>query len=237
MNWAIRSIIPDVRLVPVRLELPASLDDPCLDRYTVEDILPLVDGRRSVSEILGESLYPKFTVLRTLYGLAQRGVLKVRDSGAEKGPITVLGPITHAIRSLDSRGHRTVLVVSELPTFRNTLALLLRAGGFAVAEAGNPGDAWQALSQHAVDAIVLDVSIETEDGLGQCWLLREVTRAPFIVLAGNTSQQAVRNALNSGARHVLVKPLDGTLLIERLSRLLEEASPRPSGRPEPAPGC
>ncbi|HLY09396.1 MAG TPA: DUF4388 domain-containing protein, partial [Planctomycetota bacterium] len=69
----IQSVIPDVRLVAERLELPASLDDPSLDRNAIEDILPLVDGERSVGHIIEESLFPKFTVLRTLYGLAQRG--------------------------------------------------------------------------------------------------------------------------------------------------------------------
>jgi len=41
----------------------------------------LRDGERSVGHIIEESLFPKFTVLRTLYGLAQRGVIKIRDRG------------------------------------------------------------------------------------------------------------------------------------------------------------
>jgi hypothetical protein len=77
----IQSLIPDVRLVAERLELPASLDDASLDRNAIEDILPLVDGERSVGHIIEESLFPKFTVMRTLYGLAQRGVIKIGDRG------------------------------------------------------------------------------------------------------------------------------------------------------------
>jgi len=87
----IQEVIPDVRLIPERLELPASLDDPGLDRDAIEEILPLVDGEKSVGEIIDASLYPKFTVLRTLYGLAQRGVVKIRArADAASSPQTIV---------------------------------------------------------------------------------------------------------------------------------------------------
>src|SRR5579863_5320062 len=113
----IQSIIPDVRLVAERLELPASMDDPSLDRNAIEDILPLVDGERSVGHIIEESLFPKFTVLRTLYGLAQRGVIKIRDRGEVGGSAhTVLRrPTTPADLRVPTNG-RSVMLVSELPT-------------------------------------------------------------------------------------------------------------------------
>jgi CheY-like chemotaxis protein len=217
----IQSIIPDVRLVAERLELPASLDDPGLDRNAIEDILPLVDGERSVGHIIEESLFPKFTVLRTLYGLAQRGVIKIRDRGEGAiGPHTVLRRAPTAADERVPTNGRSVMLVSELPTFRAALGLFMRQAGYDVIE-GRPADETADFSRRPADVAVIDVPLETEDGLLFCKLLRDKMKVPFIVLAGNTSKQAINNALQCGARYVLVKPFKEDLLLERISNVLK----------------
>jgi CheY-like chemotaxis protein len=217
----IQSVIPDVRLVAERLELPASLDDPGLDRNAIEDILPLVDGERSVGHIIEESLFPKFTVLRTLYGLAQRGVIKIRDRGEGAiGPHTVLRRIpTPETERTPANGH-SVMLVSELPTFRQALALFIRSAGYDVVES-RPGDETADFTRRAADVAVIDVPLETEDGLVFCRLLKDKMKVPFIVLAGNTSKAAINNALQCGAKYVLVKPFKEDLLLERISNVLK----------------
>jgi len=217
----IQSVIPDVRLVAERLELPASLDDPGLDRNAIEDILPLVDGERSVGHIIEESLFPKFTVLRTLYGLAQRGVIKIKDRGeGTTGPHTVIRrPVTPSEERGNASG-RSVMLVSELPTFRQALALFIRSAGFDVIES-RPNDDTQDFMRRAADVAVIDVPLETEDGLLFCKLLRDKMKVPFIVLAGNTSKQAINNALQCGAKYVLVKPFKEDLLLERIANVLK----------------
>ncbi len=76
----IRSVIPDAGGVAELLSDEAG-DDPDLDRATVEEILSLVDGRRSVGAIVEKSVFPRFTVLRTLYALAVRGAIAIRAPG------------------------------------------------------------------------------------------------------------------------------------------------------------
>jgi CheY-like chemotaxis protein len=217
----IQSVIPDVRLVAERLELPASLDDPSLDRNAIEDILPLVDAQRSVGHILEESLFPKFTVLRTLYGLAQRGVIKIRDRGEGiSPPVTVMRRPTTPAEDRPSPTGRSVMIVSELPTFRAALAVCIRAAGYDVIES-LPSDDTQDLLRRQADVVVLDIPLETENGLLLCTLLRDKMKSPFIVLSGNASKQAIANALQSGARYVLVKPFKEDLLVERISNVLK----------------
>jgi CheY-like chemotaxis protein len=220
----IQSLIPDVRLVAERLELPASLDDPSLDRNSIEDILPLVDGERTVGHIIEESLFPKFTVLRTLYGLAQRGVIKIRDRGdGVATPITLVRrPSTPLEERPPAQGH-TVLILSELPTFRQALAVALRTSGYDVIES-RPSDETANVLRVPADVVILDVPLETEDGMALCGIVRERLRLPFIVLSGNASKQAIANALHSGARYVLVKPFREDLLIERISNVLKGGS-------------
>jgi CheY-like chemotaxis protein len=217
----IQSIIPDVRLVAERLELPASLDDPSLDRNAIEDILPLVDGERTVGHIIEESLFPKFTVLRTLYGLSQRGVIKIRDRGdGVSTPVTVMRRATSPPEERYTAKGRTVLLLSELPTFRQALAMVLRSEGFDVIES-RPSDETDNVLRVSADVIVLDVPLETENGIAYCGVIRDRLKVPFIVLSGNASKQAIANAMQSGARFVLVKPFREDLLVERIANVLK----------------
>ena len=71
-----------------------------------------------------------------------------------------------------------------------------------------------------VSAVVLDVSMESDDSIALCEKLKSMTKIPFIVLSGNGSKKAMANALRSGARCVLLKPLKETVLAERLAELL-----------------
>ena len=217
----IQSLIPDVRLVAERLELPASLDDASLDRNAIEDILPLVDGERTVGHIIEESLFPKFTVMRTLYGLAQRGVIKIRDRGdGISTPITLVRRASTPMEDRPSAQGRTILILSDLPTFRQALAMVLRASGYDVIES-RPSDETTNLLRVRADVIVLDVPLETEDGVALCGIVREKLKLPFIVLSGNASKQAIANAMHSGAKYVLVKPFREDLLVERISNVLK----------------
>jgi CheY-like chemotaxis protein len=174
-----------------------------------------------VGHIIEESLFPKFTVLRTLYGLSQRGVIKIRDPGDGAGtPITVLRRrVTPPEERAHARG-RSVLVLSELPTFRAALATVLRSAGFDVFE-GRPSDETAGVLRVPADVIVLDMPLETKNGLAFCAVIREKLKLPFVILTGNPGKQAIMNAIQSGARYVLVKPVRNDLLVERISNVLK----------------
>ena len=220
----IRAVIPDERLVPTQVELPVSFDDLGLEQRAVEEILPLADGTRSIRRIIDESLYPKFTVLRTLYGLSERGILKIRDQKAVDGPVTVIG----RRRPTEGRENRArgakVLVLSELSTFRAALAWYLRNEGYSVLEGHGWDSSAESLCQECVSAVVLDVSMESDDALAVCERLRSFSKIPFILLSSNASKKAMSNALRSGARCVLLKPLKESLLAQRLGELLSVPS-------------
>jgi CheY-like chemotaxis protein len=216
----IRALIPDDQLVPILTELPGLLDDPGLDRPAVEEIVPLVDGQRSVEDILEASLHPKFTVLRTLYGLAMSQVIKIRDRSKREGPSTVLGRTNAKDTKTRMRRGRAVLVLSDSPTFRPALALRLHGSGYTVFEERVSADLVRVLERNHADAIVADVSLETPEGQDYCSRLKETARVPFVVLTGNAGPHLAVQALDCGARYVLPKPLDEVRLLERLNEIL-----------------
>lgn len=216
----IRTLIPDDQLIPALVELPGALDDPGLDRPAVEEIVPLIDGQRSVEDILQASLHPKFTVLRTLYGLAMSLVLKIRDRSKRDGPSTVLGRSTGKDTKTRLRRGRAILVLSDSPTFRPALALRLHGCGYTVFEERVSADLVDVLERNHADAIVADVSLDTPEGQDYCGRLREVSPVPFVILTGNAGPQLAVRALDCGARFVLPKPLDENRLIDRLGEIL-----------------
>lgn len=215
----IQKVIPDDRLIAQQVELPARLDDPALDRNAVEEVLPLADGSRTIGEIIEASFYPKFTVLRTLYGLSLQGALKIRDRGDVRGPITVMHRPSSSSGS-GSGAAASVMVISRLETFRSALAFCMRTARWQSVEAADWAVGRAALGRQKVDVIVLDVPLETEDGLAICREIRAETRIPLILLSGNGTKQAIVHSLQSGAEYVLLKPLKEELLLERISEIL-----------------
>jgi CheY-like chemotaxis protein len=214
----IRVLISDDRLIPIMTELPGVLEDPGLERPAVEEIVPLVDGRRSVQEILEVSLHPKYTVLRTLYGLVVSQVLKIQDKGRSDGPATVLGRSRG--RDPGTRTQRKILVLSDSSTFGAGLALRLRSSGYTVVEERTSVDVAEAIDRTSSLAVVADVALDGAEGQETCRRLKETARVPYIVITGNPGPHLVVPALNSGARYVLTKPLDEHRLVERLKELL-----------------
>jgi CheY-like chemotaxis protein len=215
----IRAVLPSDDLIVRRVELPVAFEDPAIDPDAALQILVLADGKRTVGKIAEESLYPKFTVLRTLYALVQRGVLKVR-SRTDAETSTNLGPKAPdvMVTFAPAKG-LTVLLVSALISFRNMLAWFLRKEGYTVIELGAWSEAGGLLPQLAVHAVILDVSIDTDDALTICQRVRTTTGIPFVVLSENASKKALTNALHSGAHCVLVKPVKEKLLVARLAEL------------------
>jgi len=203
--------IPDLRLVPERTGPAAIPPDPDLDRATVEALLPLIDGERSVERLIQDSLFPKFTVLRILYALLQKGMIRLRERKGS-GTLRRVGP---------PAAGRRILLLSDLPNFRTALSVCLRSAGYEVLEGHSSGDLADLVSRNPVDAILLDTSVEADGGAALCARLRNLTRTPFLVLTGNTRRPAVLGAIQSGARHVLVKPVREDLLLDRLSNVLK----------------
>lgn len=193
-----RSEMPVDQIVPVRLDGDVPLDDLGVSRHAASELLPLIDGKRSIDAIIHESSYPKYTVLSTLYELKQRGLLALEGGAPADG--------TGAAPSGPS-----ILVIGRQPEFRTEAATQLQTGGFAVVEA----DAW-GTAEGLVDssaAVVVDISVDPDDMLSIC----EQISKPFIVVYD--AGQGMDTALQTGARFILVKPVPEKLLLERLTQL------------------
>lgn len=103
----LRNAFPDLDAVPVRTPVAEPPTDSALDAEIQRDVLPLVDGTRSVNQIVRSSAYPRLSVLQALARLARRGALSLPAPGGsvtrhklvavQEGPVGVLEPAGRAV--------------------------------------------------------------------------------------------------------------------------------------------
>ena len=121
---------------------------------------------------------------------------------------------------------RRVPVVEDDTSIRDTLELALTMQGYEVATAANGREAMALLRRWRPDLIVLDLMMPVMDG----WNFRvEQRRAgyddvPVLVLTASRNAADSNDAL--GAAERLQKPFDLRHLLDTISRLAQQGSPR-----------
>jgi len=132
---------------------------------------------------------------------------------------------------LDNIGRQTrarVLIVDDDPDFIEILKLILRHASFDVAGATDSHMALEKCSEINPDVILLDLMIPGVDGWGIYQILREITRAPVIVVSASGNRDNVVRSLEMGIYDYISKPFYNPEIIARINRVLvrvEKATP------------
>ncbi|MFD3744376.1 response regulator transcription factor [Nocardia sp. NPDC058633] len=129
----------------------------------------------------------------------------------------------------------TVLVVDDDEDVLASVERGLRLSGFRVLVARDGGAALRAVTEHAPDAVVLDMNMPVLDGAGVVTALRAMGNdVPICVLSARASVDDRIAGLESGADDYLVKPFELAELVARIKALLR----RRTDTPDPvAPGA
>ncbi|MFH2039972.1 MAG: response regulator transcription factor [Chloroflexota bacterium] len=124
---------------------------------------------------------------------------------------------------LDNIGRQTharVLIVDDDLDFIEMLKLILRQAGFDVAGATNSHIALEKCTEIKPDVILLDLMIPGVDGWGIYQILREITRAPVIVVSASGNRDYVVHSLEMGIYDYISKPFYNPEIIARINRAL-----------------
>ncbi|NOQ76480.1 MAG: EAL domain-containing protein [Methylococcaceae bacterium] len=116
-----------------------------------------------------------------------------------------------------------ILLVDDDTSFRLITHSALTASSFVVDEASNGVQALEHVKQQKPDLILLDAIMEPLDGFETCRLLREQAKmvdVPIIMTTGLNDIDAINRAFESGASDFMVKPINYSILIHRLSFIL-----------------
>jgi len=117
-----------------------------------------------------------------------------------------------------------ILVVDDQRNMRATTALLLRAEGYLVFEAGGGEEALEVLAKESVDVLLTDLRMEPMDGLTLLRKGLEVSpHTQVVVMTAFGSIETAVEAMRRGAYDYVTKPFKEGELVHRISRALERS--------------
>lgn len=186
-----------------------------------------INGRASVAEVVRKSLYPRFDALRAMYVLITKGFAKVVDR--EGATVMVLEHETKkrvapaaskkSVPSVAPTG-KSLLLLGDMIKYRSALALILRNAGYGVIEEVASGMTGLLAAKAKIDAVILDVSLNIDDGLTFCSWIRDNLGVPIMVLSADASREAGQRALECGAKAYVVKPFTSEVVLRTVSNVL-----------------
>jgi DNA-binding response OmpR family regulator len=115
---------------------------------------------------------------------------------------------------------RTILVVDDEPTLRETLAEALDADGFRVLTAADGREALSRFREHQPDLVVLDLMLPELSGIEVCRIIRAESGVPIVMLTAKSSELDKVVGLELGADDYVTKPFSLRELTARIRALL-----------------
>jgi putative two-component system response regulator len=119
---------------------------------------------------------------------------------------------------------RILIVDDEITNIQLLRRLLERAGFTRIATTCDPRDARTLYVEFRPDLILLDLHMPNMDGLAVMQELNQIAEAtylPILILTGDVSPEARRDALSRGAKDFLHKPFSPDEVLLRINTLLE----------------
>ena len=120
-----------------------------------------------------------------------------------------------------------VLLVEDDDRVAAALGDVLRRHGVLVQRVSSGREA---LAQHTVDLVLLDLGLPDMDGLAVCRALRREVDVPIIAVTARAEERERIAGLRAGADDYVVKPYSSAELLARMEAVL-----RRSHRPAPSP--
>jgi len=118
---------------------------------------------------------------------------------------------------------RTILVVDDERSVRDSLKLILEYEKYSVVFAENGSQCLQTLEQDGVDAVLLDIKMPGMDGME---VLQEIRKRypelPVIMISGHGTIETAVEATKKGAYDFLQKPLDRDRILITIRNALEQ---------------
>jgi CheY-like chemotaxis protein len=120
-----------------------------------------------------------------------------------------------------------ILVVDDHESMRTILGVLLRSFGFTrIREAKDGEEALRLMSEYAADIIITDLKMPVLDGINFVRRLRaldgDIGMTPVVMVTGHATPARVVAARDVGVNELIVKPVNGRLLADRLRRIIDE---------------
>jgi DNA-binding response OmpR family regulator len=118
---------------------------------------------------------------------------------------------------------RTILVVDDERTLRETLAESLETEGFVVVQAADGREAVNAFRRSHPDLILLDLMLPELSGTEVCRIIRSESGVPILMLTAKSAELDKVVGLELGADDYVTKPFSFRELLARIRALLRRS--------------
>ena len=118
---------------------------------------------------------------------------------------------------------RSILIVDDYMSMRQTLAIALRAGGYEVTEAVDGKDALSKLDGRKFNLIISDVNMPNLDGIGLVQAVKALPAyrfTPVVMLTTESQAEKEAQAQAAGAKAWVLKPFHPTQLLTVVQKLV-----------------
>ena len=123
---------------------------------------------------------------------------------------------------------RTILIVDDEPTLRETLAEALEGDGFRVVTAADGREALARFREHRPELVVLDLMLPELSGIEVCRIIRQESGTPILMLTAKSSELDKVLGLELGADDYVTKPFSLRELSARIRALLRRTEQPPA---------
>ena len=130
---------------------------------------------------------------------------------------------------------KTILVVDDEATLRETLAWNLERDGYRVVEAADGRTALERFRAEKPDLVLLDLMLPELSGVEVCRRIRAESDVPILMLTARDSEVDKIVGLEVGADDYVTKPFSLRELQARVRALLRRAEARPVAEPNGPP--
>jgi two-component system cell cycle response regulator len=119
----------------------------------------------------------------------------------------------------------SILLIDDTASVLAALDYCLKSVGYEVVLAGDGRTGLRLAAEHAPDLIMLDLEMPLMNGVAVCRALKAdplLSRIPVLMMTGQATQEARRQALAAGAIVVMSKPFDLEVLEATVARCVAE---------------
>lgn len=117
-----------------------------------------------------------------------------------------------------------ILIVDDDTDLSAITARFLESEGYTTTQVGCAEDAYEHLTRHTADLVLLDINLPTEDGFAICAEIRRASTVPIIFASARTSETDRIAGLDFGGDDYLPKPFSLRELLSHVKALLRRAS-------------
>ena len=118
---------------------------------------------------------------------------------------------------------KSILIVDDSLSLRQTLAIALRSGGYEVTEAVDGTDALAKLDGRKFNLIISDVNMPKLDGISfvrQAKALPTYRFTPVLMLTTEGDEKKKQEGKAAGVKAWIVKPFQPPVLLDAVSKLI-----------------